>query len=129
MILIDRDRCLEWLSTRLTGKVNAIQAIGLEKDGKIIAAFAFSDWTGPDIELSVASEGSITRELLKRVAQYVFVQLNCRRATCNISVNNHKSIRFVQRNGWVLEGRRRQWCNDGSDAWMFGLLKSECKWI
>jgi RimJ/RimL family protein N-acetyltransferase len=128
-LVLDRNReVADWLEERLPVKFSGVfSTIGLERDGSLVAAWIFNDYQNDNIEIAVASDGAITRGFINAAADYVFNQLNCRRASCHVRTDNHKSIAFIERIGWVREGLRRQWFPD-SDAYVYGMLKSECKW-
>lgn len=128
-LVFGRDRDVaDWLEDRLPVKFTGwFSTIGLERDNRLVAGWLFNDYQNDNIEVAVASDGAITRGFINAAAHYVFVQLNCRRASCHVRTDNHKSIAFIERIGWVREGLRRAWFPD-CDAYVYGMLKHECKW-
>lgn len=130
-LVFDRnDEIATWIGLRLDERFSRpYTTIGLERDGKIIAGWLFNHYTGRNIEVSVASDGAITRGFIYAATDYVFMQLGCVRASCHVSVKNEKSLRFTRWFGWEQEGIRKNWYEDGSDAIVFGMLKENCKWL
>lgn len=90
----------------------------------------FSNFMGTDIEMSAAIDdrSAVTRAVLRAVFSYPFRQLGCRRITTYADASDRRIADFNSRLGFVLEGRKRAGMPDG-DALMFGMLKSECRWI
>jgi RimJ/RimL family protein N-acetyltransferase len=102
------------------------QFIGRLKDGKIVAATAFSHWTGHDVELTVAGErGGGSKTYLACVFGYAFDQLGCVRCTVKTRSSNEPAIALARRLGFQQEGVIRNGFGN-EDAILFGLLKEEC---
>ena len=97
-------------------------AIGIERDGAIVAGIVFNCWTGPDIELTVASlPGGISRTLLRAAADYVFRQSGCIRAS--FTTENTSVIELAKRLGAKPEGRKQNLYGAGRDGFLLGILK------
>lgn len=124
------DRIAEWLGERLGEKFSTPYTVigGLQNDA-LACAWLFNHYNGRNIEVSVASDGSVDRGFIMAAADYVFNQLKCERASCHVSENNHKSIAFIERIGWKREGFRENWYEDGSGAFLYGMKKEDCKWL
>lgn len=116
-----------WLQQRIGIELESdAQFIGIIRDNRIVAAAAFSHYTGHDIELSVAGEpGSGTKGFLQGLFQYVFDQCGCVRCTVKTRASNLPAIKLAKRLGFKHEGTMRQGFGD-EDAVIFGLLKEEC---
>ncbi len=102
-------------------------AIGLERDGELVAGAVFNCFTGPDSEISIAAD-FVTRSALVAVFRYVFVQLDCSRVTVHVPSKAKKTLLFCKRIGFVIEGRKRR-AIVGDDLIALGMLKDECRWI
>lgn len=70
-----------------------------------------------------------TKAVIKYVFGIVFGLMNCRRCNVFISKDNHKSLSLCERLGFKKEGLLRQYREDGTDCYVLGMLKSECKWL
>jgi hypothetical protein len=96
----------------------------IDADGRTTAAVVFQNWTGRDIELSVAAT-SIPRALLKAIYSYTVGQLGCRRVTFRIRSSDLKTQESAQRLGAKWEGRIRRFYSDNEDAVILGILKED----
>ena len=96
----------------------------IDATGRINCGVVFQNWTGRDIELSVAAS-SIPRALLKAIYRYVVEQLGCRRVTFRIRSSDLKTQEAAQRLGAVWEGRIRYFYSETEDAVILGILKED----
>lgn len=96
--------------------------------GEIIGGFVFNNWTGPNVEVSLAGRGAISKGALRAVAHYVFVQLKCRRATAHCKSHNMRAILQAERGGWKREGMHADWFYD-DDAVSLGITRASCSWL
>lgn len=109
-----------------------VKTITLKRDGEIVGSAAFDNFTVTDCQIHCVSDGTrrwLTREFLKLVFIYPFIQLGYNRLTALVSMNNADSLRFIKNIGFVEEGLARRAGVDGEDVQIFGLLKEECKYI
>jgi len=102
----------------------------LDQSGNILGVAVFSRFTTGNCELTVASSGLnwLSRGFIYRAAAYAFLQINCRRVTAIIAVENEKSLNLAQQFGFKMEGRLRDWFPSG-DAFILGLMAEQCDWI
>lgn len=108
---------------------NFYEAIGLEEDGDLIAVVVYNLFSGADISMHVAAVGGrrwMTREYLKAVFRYPFVQLGVRRVSGFVPSRNADAIRFNEHLGFQREGVMRHALPD-DDVIVFGMLKEECR--
>jgi hypothetical protein len=125
MISFDADQLRPWLEQRIGLKTHPETAfIGCEIGGKVKAVLAFSHYIpDTDVDVSLASEANGgAKVLIWPFLNYVFGQLNCKRCTARIPVDNAKSIKLATRLGFEMEGRLRHGFGD-RDALVFGLLR------
>lgn len=107
-------------------------AIGLEKDGELCAGVVFTQKAGANILMHVASDGSrhwMTPAYLAACFRYAFVQEKCNRITGLVRADNVDAQRFDEHLGFKREGQLRAACTDGTDLIVYGMLKSECRFI
>lgn len=109
-------------------------AIGLERDGELVAGVVFTLYTGPGgaVMMHVASDGRrhwMTPAFLSASFRYPFMQMECRRVTGLVRADNVDAQRFDEHLGFKREGLIRQGCNDGTDLILYGMLKSECRFL
>lgn len=121
-------------------KVLKVDGFGKHKtlavsDGKEIVMIAvYHRYDGYQCEVALVARKPTwaSRRILSMICGYPFIQLGCNRVTTVIRTDNHKSISLVERLGFKRETTEeglRQFCQDGSNAHIYGMLKSECRWI
>lgn len=132
----DPERVMRWVACRVlddkTSEFHGYSAIGLEREGDLVAGIVYDYHTGPSVNASIASDGSrhwMTPEYLAAIFCYPFQQLGCNRITVFVRTDNKDSQRFVKHLGFKQEGLLRAACTDGTDAIVYGILKSECRFI
>jgi RimJ/RimL family protein N-acetyltransferase len=126
-----RPEHLKWAESLLGQRFDARAACwltSLDQTGKILGVVIFSRFTTGNCEITVASVDPrfISKRFAFAVAAYPFLQLDCRRVTAFIAVENAKSLSLAQRLGFRIEGTARDWFPTG-DAHILGLLRQDCK--
>lgn len=102
----------------------------LKGDG-IAAVVLYSRFARGACELSIVTDGRCdwaSRGFIRAVFDYPFKQLGLNRCGVLIAESNVASIRLAVKLGFEMEGIARQYF-DGEDAYLLGLLRSDCKWI
>lgn len=131
----DRQRGLAWAVPRLdagSGHWEGASCLILEKDGDITAVAVYNHWyPKKSVEISIASVGGrwLTRPFLTAVFSTPFIEWEMRRVSSSIAEDNTKSIRFCEHLGFRREGCLRQAAPNGQDLLLYGMLKSECRYI
>ena len=104
--------------------VEPYAALGNMREGRIVAGVVFNSWTGPDIEITVASEpGGLTRRLLRECADYTWHRVCASRVS--ITTESPEVVALAQRLGGVIEGVKRHGAGPGRDAVIIGILKGD----
>ena len=109
-----------------------VVGLGLEEDGELIAGVVFNMYTVSSICMHVAADPGrrwMTRDFLWRSFAYPFIQLKCNRITGLVRVDNLDAQRFDEHLGFVKEGRLRKAATDGTDMFIYGMLREECRWL
>lgn len=129
------DQVAQWVEARIPmmelGEV-PYSAIGLlDRRGYLTAGVVFNQFTRTDVHLHIAllNVRSLSRRFIEECFRYVFWQLACARCTVMVASRNERSLRFVQKVGWRWEGTIRELLPDGDDVHVFGMLRSECRWL
>ena len=106
-------------------------AIGIEQDSKLIAGVVYHAYSGGnDIQMSVAADSKrwLSRDVLRALFAYPFVQVRCDRVTALTMKSNRSTRKFLLGIGFDEEGNiRRGFRTD--DCIVYGMLREECKWI
>jgi RimJ/RimL family protein N-acetyltransferase len=132
------DKLLEWAA--LHGKTfdfrapeNGARTIGVVLNNKLVAVCIYHHFRPgvPDIEMTILAETPrwCTREAVRFLLRYPFLQLGCVRVTALIGRKNKRSRRLVEGLGWKLEGTARKAWDGRQDCMVYGLLRDECRWL
>ena len=134
------DEVTKWVSAGIFGNSQQFkncQSIGIVMDSRLIAGLVYSEMISrPDgtpymIDMSIHSIDKrwANRHTLRAIFAYPFIQLRLERVQVLTSVLNEGVNSLVSRLGYIKEGEHRKAYPDGSDAFSYGMLKNECKWI
>lgn len=132
-IVYDAERIGPWVCERAGGTwlVGRGTAIGLERDGKLIAGTLFEDFNGANVLMHVAAEPGrqwLNLTYLNRCFDYPFNQLGVRRVTGIVPSSNTDALRFDLHLGFkqeaVLEG-----AHPDGDLIVLRMMREECRWI
>jgi RimJ/RimL family protein N-acetyltransferase len=128
------ERVAAWVAERAgQTRVVAPAAIGLERDGRLIAGVSATEhWPGADLNVNIAAEpGSAwaSRRFLRALFAYPFVQLGVPRVTARVLEGNAASHALCKRLGFQLEGVMRRATPGGDNVWIYGMLRDECIWL
>lgn len=120
----------EWVADRVGGKYHPddSQAIGLEKNGEIIAGVIFERYNGQSMWMHVAIEGRLTPSYLKAVFKYAFIDCDVEKLIGTVASTNVKAIKFDENLGFTEECRIRDATPDG-DIILYTMSKEQCRFI
>lgn len=107
-------------------------AIGLERDGELIAGVLFEQHNGPNVMMHVASDGSrhwMTPAYMAACFRYPFLQLKVNRVSGLVRADNADAQRFDEAMGFTREGILREGAADGTDLILYGMLACECRFL
>ena len=119
-----------WVAKQMTGSFSSATgtAIGLERDGSLVAGVMYENWNQQSITAHMAITGRLTRSFLGAIFRYAFEKCGVHKVILPISSGNAKSNKFAQKLGFTEEARIRDAAPDG-DIVIFCLAKSECKYL
>jgi len=105
--------------------------IALLDGQEIRGVTVFTDYRGDSISLHGAGAftGWMTPHYVRFVYDYVFNQLKCKRVGVLVRTDNIKAIVADLKMGYKFEGCLRRADCDGSDLYILGMTKEECRWI
>lgn len=103
----------------------------VDEEGVMLGGCLFNNYRPPNIEATIATIGSrwCSRRVLAGIFSYPFGQLGCKRVTAITEVMNQPARAFLCRLGFQQEGVLRQAFPNGTDAVVYGMLSSECRWF
>lgn len=111
------------------GTFAAMMVVDDKRD--FVAGIVFSNHRGTDVEVSCAGETPMAWRpwVCKAVFQYVFDQLGCVRCTSITVKGNTRARDFLTGLGFELEGKLRLGYDGTRDALIYGLLRSDCRFL
>jgi RimJ/RimL family protein N-acetyltransferase len=124
-VIVIGERALGYVSAKLDyHPFGPVTAIGIERDGRIVAGAAFAFYTGTDIEITIAAEPRyFTRGFMRAMAHYVYQQSGCIRASFMTELPHVVTV--LRKAGATIEGVKRNAYGPGRDGVMLGLLREE----
>ena len=132
-IVFDADRIGPWVCERAGGTwlPGRGTAIGLQRDGELVAGVLYEDYNGANVVMHVASDGTgawLTKAYLRTCFDYPFRQLGCRRVTGIVPSSNEKALAFDQHLGFEVEATLSDAHSDG-DLIVLRMKREDCRWI
>lgn len=128
-----------WVSERLNDiKFGPGHAIGVVRNGEPVCGVVFHGFhrcmetKAPlGIQASIASTDPrwATRDVLRALFAYPFLQLGVKRITTRCDATNDHVIKFNKRLGFRLESVMRYGWSIEKNAMLFRMLKHECRWL
>ena len=134
----DNQRLLSfWISNHISG--GAIYNIehfsfGVYNDeNKLVGVYQFANHLEEqrqvDIQVALTDPRAVNRSIMRMIFSYAFDYLAVRRINAHVSVNNTRSIKTCLRAGYQIDGILRQGGIFGEDVILFGMLRSDCRFI
>lgn len=109
IISTDKARVAEWVCSRIgvTLADKNYEAIGLEKNGELVAGFMYDNYNGRSIAMHVAAEGTgwlkHETEFLNVCFDYPYNQLGVKKVISTVDSLNVASWKFAQYMGGEIE--------------------------
>lgn len=130
ILLYADDLVGRWISERMGVDVippfTSFGVIGA--NGHLTGAMIFNGLNEGNVEVSLFAPRAITRGVLRVAASYIFGTLGCNRVTARTRASNLRACRFIEKVGFQREGVLRAYYQDGEDAILYGLTKSDNRW-
>lgn len=131
MIVFD-GRVVDFVELRVGRVRGPCTAVGLEKNGHIVAGAIYERCNGFNVFFHGASDGSktwATREFMAAMARHAFNTLAVPRMTTVVASSNLDALAFDAKFGFKEEARLRGAAHDGSDAIYLAMWEKDCKWL
>jgi RimJ/RimL family protein N-acetyltransferase len=127
------ERVMRFVASRVgENELFGYSAIGLERDGELVAGVLYEQHNGPNVMMHVASDGSrhwMTPAYMAACFRYPFLQLGVNRVSGLVRADNKDAQRFDEALGFKPEGVLREAAADGADLILYGMLKRECRYL
>ncbi len=134
-IVQDKDNLLaQWVCAGLGENFDWVgenYTVGFVRSGKLCGALIFHNYRPQcDVWWTIYTQDKrwCTLKVLRYIFYTAFDVLQCRRISLLVSRSNQKCLDLVKRLGFRKEGHLRKFRENGEDAFIFSMLKNECKW-
>jgi hypothetical protein len=120
----------QWVADKL-GTVyspNSSAAIGLVKDGNVVAGVIYENWNRRSVVTHIAIEGRLTRSFLYAIFHHPFVTCGVNNIISAVNDTNTKSVLMVENMGFIAEGRLKD-CSPDGDIILYTMQKSDCRFL
>lgn len=121
-----------WVENIIGTKFYGYLAVGMERNGELIAGIVCDRFSPQECSMHIASKPGVmwaTKEACRRAFEFPFVRCGVNRITVETPVHNARALAFNDHIGFVREGIKRGAGDDGCDMVLFGMLRSECRWL
>lgn len=123
----------EWVAQRIHGysPEKGVKALGVVKDGALVAGVTYERWNGVHVEVSIAIDDPnwATRDTMFLLFAYPFIRLGCEAITVLVPSSNVKSINLATKMGFEPEALVKYAAFDGSSLVVMKMFKDKCRWI
>lgn len=124
----------KWAEARMGGYgFDNPMGFGIIRRNKLVGAVIYDNYrpAAKSVFVSIAldDKAALTKPLIAKVFEYAFFDLGCNRIQAMIDENNHPSIELCRRLGFSKEGELREAGPNGSNLYLFALLKRENRWF
>lgn len=104
-------------------------AIGLERDGELVAGVIYEGYNGHNVWMHVAIPGRITKAYLRYCFYYPFIELGCRRVSGYVEASNAEARRFDEHLGFQQEAILSGAASDGGDVILYRMHRKDCRYV
>lgn len=104
-------------------------AIGLERDGELVAGVIYEGFNGHNVWMHVAIPGRITPAYLRYCFHYPFIELDCKRVSGYVEASNTRARRFDEHLGFQQEATLRGAASDGGDVILYRMTREDCRYV
>jgi RimJ/RimL family protein N-acetyltransferase len=107
-------------------------ALGLTRDGELVAGVLFEGYNGKNLWMHVAAEPGkrwLHRDYLLAVFAYAFLICSVERVSAYVDASNLEARRFNEHLGFREEARLTGAAADGGDVVLYVLWRCDCRFI
>jgi len=104
------------------------QALGLERDGRLVAGVWYEDYNQRSVTAHIAIEGHMSRDFLFSIFDYPFNQMGVSKIVCPVLEDNEESLNLVQKFGFTESARLKD-IHPAGDMIFYVMGKENCKYI
>ena len=119
-----------WVTAQTEGAFdpNRSTAIGLERDGKIVAGTVYENWNGRSVVCHIAWE-RVTPAYMAAVYDYAYNVANVDKIIGPISSNHTRALALVSKMGFSEEARIKGAAHDAGDIVLMTQTPDKCRYL
>lgn len=119
-----------WVAEQIEGAFwpERSEAIGLEKDDKIVAGVIYENYNYQTIFCHVSIKGRVTPAFFAAIFDYPFRVCDVHKMIAPVASGNPKAIRLVKKLGFTEECRIKDGVSDG-DMIFFTMTRDKCRFL
>ena len=119
-----------WVTAQTEGAFdpNRSTAIGLERDGKIVAGTVYENWNGRSVVCHIAWE-RVTPAYMAAVYDYAYNVANVDKIIGPISSNHTRALALVSKMGFSEEARIKDAAHDSGDIVLMTQTPDRCRFL
>lgn len=107
-----------------------MKALGLERDGELVAGVLYEGYTGANVWMHIAVDGGqLSREFLRYMFYYPFIELGCARISSFTPADNAAARRFNEHVGASVEATLPQAGPGGGDLCVYVMWRETCRFL
>ncbi len=104
------------------------EAIGLEKDGALVAGTIYENWNGKSVMCHMVVEGRLNRSFISAIFDYAYRVCAVSKVVSPVSSANTRCRHFIENLGFTPEAVIADAHPDG-DIIIYTLEKSKCRFL
>lgn len=109
-----------------------MRAIGLRRDGHLVAAAVYDGFNGQNIWVHLAGipgKRWMTREFLRAGFAYPFLVCGVQRLSGYVNASNTEARRLNEHFGYQVEAILRGAAHDGGDVLIYVMWRKDCRYV
>ena len=130
----DLDAVLPFAQSLIPGlqRADGMRAIGLRRDGELVAAAVYEGFNGRNVWVHLAAEAGaqwMTRAYLKACFAYPFLVCGVDRLSGYVNASNHAARRLNEHFGYRVEAVLCGAAPDGGDVLIYVMWRKDCRYV
>lgn len=132
-IVGDVPRVLEFVRQHMPmAAVENMKALGLERDGQLVAGVIYEGFNGRNVWMHVAAEPGrrwMNRQYLWYSFHYPFNEMGVDRISGYVNASNAQAIAFDEHLGFQREAVLQGAAPDGGDVFIYVMRRDNCRFL
>lgn len=118
-----------WVAEQISGTYHqGSTAIGLKRNGEIVAGVLYENWNGKSLTAHMAVTGLLTPGYIAAIFDYAYRVCGVAKVICPVDQTNKRSMKLLRNMGFVAEAKLKNAAPDG-DILLYTLDRADCRFI